>query len=496
MNRAPPHNEQAERGLISAMMESRDVLSECVDRITPWHFFIPAHQTIFDTLVELYKANKPIDLITFTDYLRDKNILDSVGGVSYVTEVYMLASTEASTAFAQQYREIVQEKYLLRSIITRCTEMIRVCYEEAIEMRQAVEQAQATLTEIIMESERADVFRHVKEGIPETLDRLETAHAHRGQASITGLATGVIDFDRMTGGLKPQQLIVVGARPSQGKTALAMNFAANLACKNMIPVGVFSMEMSFSEVVDRLFASMSGISLQRFRDGFLSEKDFRRAPEEASKIMDAPLWIDDTPALSITSFKARARLMKVRHRVQVIVVDYLQLMRSTSKRAEDARWLEITEISATLKAVSKELKIPIIACAQLNREAEQREFGKPKLSDLRESGSIEQDADIVVMLWRPERHIQHPKVENKKVAKLLGLKSADGIELWPPDDELTKGQVEERNRQIKEYAGFLVLKHRNGPVNNLRLRFIGELTRFENTTDKMWSNREEERQQV
>jgi replicative DNA helicase len=155
---------------------------------------------------------------------------------------------------------------------------------------------------------------------------------------------------------------------------------------------------------------MSGISLQRFRDGFLSEKDFRRAPEEASKIMDAPLWIDDTPALSITSFKARARLMKVRHRVQVIVVDYLQLMRSTSKRAEDARWLEITEISATLKAVSKELKIPIIACAQLNREAEQREFGKPKLSDLRESGSIEQDADIVVMLWRPERHIQHPKV--------------------------------------------------------------------------------------
>jgi replicative DNA helicase len=489
MMRMAPHSVEAEQGVLGSCMMDRQALAECIDRLSPECFYVSANRTIFIELGEQYQANEATDLITFTERLRQRNILDSVGGAAYVTTLFTFVPTAANV---QYYREIVRERYLLREIIARCTEIVRVCFEDQIEVREALEQTQAALTEIIIQAERPDVFRHIKEGVLDAMVRLEQAYAHRGQMAVSGLATGIIDFDRMTGGLKGQQLVIVGARPSQGKTALAMNFASNMALKNGTAVGVFSMEMSFQEVVDRLFCSTTGISLQRFRDGFMSETDFPRASEEAGKIMDAKIWIDDTPALSLSSFKARARLMKMRHKIEAIVVDYLQLMRSTTKRAEQARWLEITEISGTLKAVAKELNIPVICCAQLNREAEGREFGKPKLSDLRESGSIEQDADIVVLLWRPERHIQHPKTENKKVAKMLGLKDDDGVELW--GDDVAEHQIRERDRQIEEYAGFLVVKHRNGPVNNLRLRFIGKLTRFENVTEQSWSNNLTKRQ--
>jgi replicative DNA helicase len=236
--------------------------------------------------------------------------------------------------------------------------------------------------------------------------------------------------------------------------------------------------------------------LKRFREGDM--------PNAMRKMMIAPLWIDDSGALSISSFKARARLMRTRYGVKAIVVDYLQLMHSGSKRSQEARWLEITEISASLKATAKELGIPIICCAQLNREAEGREFGKPKLSDLRESGSIEQDADIVLLLWRPSRHIQHPKNEGikgekNKLAKLLHLKSPDGDDLWEEskdEERLTPEQIAERTDQIEEYAELILAKQRNGPVNNIRLRFVDEMTRFENVTKKSWSNRADERQET
>jgi replicative DNA helicase len=353
---------------------------------------------------------------------------------------------------------------------------------------------------------------HVREGVPVAVEQLAQAYAHRGQEAVVGLATGLIDLDRMTAGLREQQLVIVGARPSQGKTALAMNFAANMAVLNQVPVGVFSMEMSFQEVVNRLFANVTNISLQRFRDGMLDRetasdlKRFREGdmPNAMRKMMIAPLWIDDSGALSISSFKARARLMRTRYGVKAIVVDYLQLMHSGSKRSQEARWLEITEISASLKATAKELGIPIICCAQLNREAEGREFGKPKLSDLRESGSIEQDADIVLLLWRPSRHIQHPKNEGikgekNKLAKLLHLKSPDGDDLWEEskdEERLTPEQIAERTGQIEEYAELILAKQRNGPVNNIRLRFVDEMTRFENVTKKSWSNRADERQET
>jgi replicative DNA helicase len=283
-----------------------------------------------------------------------------------------------------------------------------------------------------------------------------------------------------------------------------------MAIQNGIPVGVFSMEMSYQEVVNRLFCSETNVSLQRFRDGFLtdflSNNYFKELEERSRNIGKAPIWIDDSPALSIASFKARSRLMRTRFGVQAIVVDYLHLMRSPTK--QEARWLEITEISASMKIVAKELGIPVICCAQLNREAESREFGKPKLSDLRESGSIEQDADIVILLWRPERHIQHPKNEDNKseknkLAKLLGLKDGSGDRLWRPEkkseeDPLTREQIKERTRQIDEYAELHLAKQRNGPVGEIRLRFLPEITRFEgiNVNEKDYSNNPREQQEI
>lgn len=495
---APPYSEEAEQGVLGSMiMSPREALPECMDRLGVNHFFIPRNQTVFAVLGELYQNRKAIDLITFTQELRDRNLLETVGGAGWVTSLFTFVPTAANLEY---YIDIVREKHVAREIIAKCTELVRIAYEEQTEISEALEKTQAALIQIIMESERPEVFRHVHEGVEEAMNQLKHAYKHRGQEAVNGLATGIIDFDRMTAGLRPQQLVILGARPSQGKTAMAMNLAAHMAAKNKVPVAVFSMEMSYQEIVNRLFSFETNISLQRFRDGMLSRDDYETLEEKAMRIGMAPIWIDDTPALSIASFRARARLLRTRYGVRAIIVDYLQLMHSNTKRSEEARWLEITEISGALKATAKELQIPIICCAQLNREAESRkgEFGKPKLSDLRESGSIEQDADIVALLWRPERHIANKRVDRRKLAIMLKLTLVeDGKRVWlgQEEKELTPEQIEARNEQIKSYAELILAKQRNGPVGEIRLRFEAEFTRFQNVTQRSWSNREDERQQ-
>jgi replicative DNA helicase len=523
VNGVLPHSQDAEMGVLGSMLQDRGALTEALDRLRPEHFFIPANRSTFIALGAFHRQEKKqaLDLITFTEALRngfrirqDPNDpgymlrIDEVGGAGYVTGLFTFVPTAANVDY---YLDIVRQKHVAREIIAKCTEIIRVARDEQAEIAQVLEQTQAALTQIIIETERPDVIVHVREGVTVAVEQLREAYKHRGDDAVVGLATGFFDLDRMTAGLREQQLVIVGARPSQGKTALAMNFASNMAVLNQVPVGVFSMEMSFQEIVNRIFANVTNISLQRFRDGMLDRETamelqhFQEGdmPDSMRKMMLAPLWIDDSPALSIASFKARARLMRTRYGVKAIVVDYLQLMHSQSKRSQEARWLEITEISGSLKATAKELEIPIICCAQLNREVEGREFGKPKLSDLRESGSIEQDADIVLLLWRPERHVQHKtnegvRGEKNKVAKLLHLKDQQGEKLWQEakdEDPLTEEQLKERTAQLQEYAELILAKQRNGPVNDIRLRFVDELTRFENVTKKSWSNREDERQE-
>jgi replicative DNA helicase len=528
IHRGPPHSVDAELGALASATLTREALCECLDKLTLDHFYVPAHQLIFSIFAEQQRKDKPLALPGLTQELMDgfpvEHLplpmargrlerggrpvisLEELGGAHYLTSVFTFIPTAAHVSY---YINILREKFIARTIIAKCTELVRVAYDEQTEIGEVLEQTQATLTEIIMQAEHPDIFRNLTEGVTALLEELEHRYHHRGDSAVAagGLATGFMDFDRMTYGLRPEQLIIIGARPSQGKTAMAMNMAYNIATLNEVPVGVFSMEMSYQEIIERMFCGKSGITINKFREGFLSDKEFEDAPDHGAKLGSTPIWIDDTPALTTSAFKARARLMKMKHKVRAIIVDYLQLMRSLSKRSQDARWIEVTEISGTLKAVAKELKVPVIVCCQLNREAEARDasFCKPKLSDLRESGSIEQDADVVVMLWRPDRHLAPPKFGKKQLARILHLKDDLDAPLWldEPNDNngqddkprLTTYQLAERDRQILEYAGFNVVKQRNGPVNDLRLRFIGNRTLFQNVTEKLYSNDPTKRQQ-
>lgn len=464
-----PHSTEAEQGTLGSMLISREAVSEAAGKINPEYFYVPAHQTIFQEMIAVKDGGKGIDLITFTQILRDKNLLETVGGAVYITSLFTFVPTAANIFY---YLEILRDKYILRQIIAAGTMAVRRAYEEQDEVNNLLDDVQASFTTLALDTRFRESMRHVSEGVDGTMGRLGIAFENRGENVVSGVATGFFDLDRRCSGFKPGQMIVVAARPSHGKTALAMNIAEHAAIEQKIAVAVFSMEMSFDELVDRLILSRAEISLQRMRDGKMSaERDFPRVAGVAATVGAAPIYIDDTPALRIFDFKARARRIKQQKDVGLIVVDYIQLMRSASKRAMENRVLEITEISGAIKAVAKELRIPIIVLAQLNRDAEKRSMGKPKLSDLRESGAIEQDADVVALLSRPIRHCDSEQDRINVAAKLK-----------IPVDEL------------KEYAEVNLAKQRNGPVGEIRLLFIDELTRFKNVTAQMWSNREDQRE--
>ena len=496
----PPYSQDAEMGVLGSMIMSREAIGECMDRLSVEHFYSPPLQTVFSVLCELYERGTPIDLITFTNELRDRKILESVGGAPGVTALFTFVPTAANVLY---YIDIVQDKFMARTIIAKCTECVRAAYDDQAEIAEVLEHTQAALTQIIIQSQQKETIRHVSEGEEAAYKSLERAWKHRGDQVIAGIATNFYDLDRMTTGLMPGQMVVLGARPSQGKTSLALNFAANIALTNKSPVGLFSLEMSYEQIWQRLLSYHSRISRQRWRDGFLSgEEDLPVAKVAAAEVSKAKLWIDDTPNLSVHQFRARARLMKIRFGVQVIVVDYVQIMAASKVRGGKDPRIEVNEISATLKSVAKELGIVVIACAQLNRNVEEREFGKPRMSDLKESGALEQDADCVAMLWRPVMHLES-RYHWAKLAHSLKLKGSDGKELFTLnektgklayDQTLTIEQEKERNQQIQEYAELILVKQRDGPVGNIRLRFLKDLTRFENVTTKEWSNNPEERQ--
>jgi replicative DNA helicase len=542
--RQPPHSVEAEIGVLGSATRSADALSACLDKLTIDHFYVPAHQLLFAVFAEQSRNNKPLVLTGLTQELMDgfpveelppaftrgrleRNgrpviSIEEVGGPAYLTQIFTAMETSAALDY---FAQIVREKFLARVVIARCTELVRVAYDELTEIGDVLEQAQSTLTEIIMQADRPDMFRDLKEGAQTALEKAEMSRQHR--ATLEGIGTGFHDFDRMTHGLRGGQLVIIGARPGQGKTSLAMNVALNMAKDlrkkhlkakeagrhlELGAVGVFSMEMSYQEIVDRMFCATAGISLEKFRGRLLSNAECDGAVEHAARLLQIPVLIDDTAAITIAMFKARARLMKVRNKVRAIIVDYVQLMRSLSRRAQDNLRVEVKEISGVLKATAKELDIPIIACCQLNREAEARDtsFCKPRLSDLAESGALEQDADIVTLLWRPERHLAPPKFGARALARVLQLKDEAGRALWlkEPDEKKSKRnggedddestlsvfQVSERDRQIREYAGFLVVKQRNGPVKDLRLRFVADQTLFQNVTKELWSNDPAKRQ--
>ena len=440
VHRTPPHSVEAEQGVLGSMLISpRETIAECVEKINEEYFYVPAHRTIYDVLVDLWNTRQGIDLITFTQVLRDRNLLDSVGGAAFVTNLFTFVPTAANV---QYYLEIVRDKYILRQIISAATESVRRAYEEQEEVDSLLDEVEQKIFDVGEDRFKGQMLS-MKDHAMQAIETIERLYERKG--SITGISTGFVEFDRMTSGLHPSEMVVIAARPSMGKTALAMNIAEYVAINEKLAVGVFSLEMSSQQLVQRMLCSRARVNLQRVRDGFLGERDFPSLTAAASKLAEARMFIDDSASLSILELRAKARRLKAQHDVSLIIVDYLQLLRSTTRRAQDNRQLEISEISAGLKALAKDLKIPVIVVAQLNRQPEQRTGGKPRLSDLRESGSIEQDADLVGLLVRPE--------------------------LYEEDEE---ARVEKAGE-----AELIIAKQRNGPVGEIPLTFLKEYTRFE-----------------
>ena len=440
VHRTPPHSVEAEQGVLGSMLISpHETIAECVEKINEEYFYVPAHRTIYDVLVDLWNTRQGIDLITFTQVLRDRNLLDSVGGAAFVTNLFTFVPTAANV---QYYLEIVRDKYILRQIISAATESVRRAYEEQEEVDSLLDEVEQKIFDVGEDRFKGQMLS-MKDHAMQAIETIEKLYERKG--SITGISTGFVEFDRMTSGLHPSEMVVIAARPSMGKTALAMNIAEYVAINEKLAVGVFSLEMSSQQLVQRMLCSRARVNLQRVRDGFLGERDFPSLTAAASKLAEAKMFIDDSASLSILELRAKARRLKAQHDVSLIIVDYLQLLRSTTRRAQDNRQLEISEISAGLKALAKDLKIPVIVVAQLNRQPEQRTGGKPRLSDLRESGSIEQDADLVGLLVRPE--------------------------LYEEDEE---ARVEKAGE-----AELIIAKQRNGPVGEIPLTFLKEFTRFE-----------------
>ncbi|HYY13287.1 MAG TPA: replicative DNA helicase, partial [Chthoniobacterales bacterium] len=440
IHRTPPHSIEAEQGVLGSMLISpRDTIAECVEKINADYFYVPAHQTIYNLLVDLWNKGEAIDLITFTQALRDRNLLEAVGGPAFVTSLFTFVPTAANISY---YLDIVRDKFVLREIITAATESVRRAYEEQDEVSNLLDEVEQKIFAVGEDRFKGQMLS-MKDQVMGAIEAIEKLYERKG--GITGISTGLVEFDRMTSGMHAAEMIVIAGRPSMGKTALAMNIAEHVAINEKLPVGVFSLEMSSQQLVQRLLCSRARVNLQKVRDGFLAERDFPSLTAAAAKLAEAKIFIDDSAALDILALRAKARRLKAQQNVQLIVVDYLQLLRSLSRRAQDNRQLEISEISAGLKGLAKELKIPVIVVAQLNRQPEQRSGGKPRLSDLRESGAIEQDADLVGLLVRPE--------------------------IYEEDEEARAEKAGE--------AELIIAKQRNGPVGEIPLTFLKEFTRFE-----------------
>ena len=443
IHRTPPHSTEAEQGVLGSMFISpRDAIAECVEKINEEYFYVPAHRTIYSALVDLWNVGQAIDLITFTQVLRDRNLLEAVGGASFVTSLYTFVPTAANVGY---YLEIVRDKYILRQIIAAATESVRRAYEEQDEVDNLLDEVEQKIFAVGEDRFKGQTLS-MKDQVMEAIETIEKLYERKG--GITGISTGFIEFDRMTSGLHPAEMIVIAARPSMGKTAFAMNIAEHVAIQEKLAVAVFSLEMSSQQLVQRLLCSRARVNLKKVRDGFLGERDFSSLTSSASKLAEAKMFIDDSAGLTILELRAKARRLKAQHDIRLIVVDYLQLLRSTSRRGQENRQIEISEISAGIKGLAKELNIPIIVVAQLNRNPENRtgdSKGRPRLSDLRESGSIEQDADLVGLLVR----------------------------------EAYYADTDEEKEEAAGNADLIISKQRNGPIGDIPLTFLSEFTRFE-----------------
>ena len=444
--RVPPQALQVEQSVLGAMLLERDAIPKTIEILPAGSFYTERHNAIYEAILSLFERGNPVDLITLGDELKRRGKLEDMGGAYYLTE---LTSTVATAANVEYHARIISEKSILRNLIETMTSVISRAYDPSADAFELMDEAESDIFRI-SDSQLRRSGVSMQEVLKETLTRLESIHGREG--GITGVASGFKRIDQMTGGWQPSDLIIIAARPSMGKTAFALAVARNAALdpENPIGVAIFSLEMSAAQLAQRLLTSEARVDAQSARTGRLNDDDWPRLARAAGRLSEAPIYIDDTPALTILELRAKCRRLKAEHDIGLVVVDYLQLMRGSGMGKNSNREQEIAHISRSLKGLAKELDVPVIALSQLSRAVETRGGDKrPQLSDLRESGSIEQDADVVAFIYRAERY---------------------GI------------TVDENGNSTEGLAEFIISKQRNGPIGDISLAFIRQHARFENLT--------------
>jgi replicative DNA helicase len=432
--RVPPHNLEAETSVLGAILLNNDVLARIVDALDREDFYRTGHRLLYETMLNLSEKGSAIDLVTVTEALRQKGLLEKAGGAAYLSS---LTSQVPSAENAEHYARIVREKSILRKLIWISTEIASEGYDADSEVGEYLDKAEKAIFEITARNMRRP-FSVVKDILRDTFARIEELYERKDL--VTGVPSGYHDLDQLTAGLQPSDLIIVAGRPGMGKTSFVLNIAQYAAIEGGVPVAFFSLEMSKEQLVMRLLCSEARVDSHRLRRGMLRDSDWPKLTRAAGAPAEAPIYIDDTAAISTLEVRAKARRLKSEANVGLIIVDYLQLMRA--KGSYDVREQEISEISRSLKALAKELHVPVIALSQLNRGVESRSDKRPMISDLRESGAIEQDADVIMFIYRDE-------IYNKE----------------SPD---------------KGIAEIIVGKQRNGPTDTVKLAFLSEFTAFEN----------------
>lgn len=432
--RIPPQNVEAEQAVLGAMLLSHDAVIVAMEKLQSQDFYRDVHRIIFEAMEHLHRENKEIDVITLPDELKRMKKLDDVGGLEYVLNLPNLVGSAANIEY---YANIVAEKSLARNLISTCTELTTEAYDGQKETEAILDDAERRILQLSDTKNRGD-FASVGAVVEVTLDKITKLYENK--AGLTGLPTGFRDLDRMTSGLQPSDLILVAARPSMGKTAFTLNIAQNVGVRQHKTVAFFSLEMSQEQLVQRLLCQIAHIDSQKLRTGQLnSDEEWTRLTDACDKLYESPIYIDDTPGISVAEMRSKARRLKSEHGLDLIIVDYLQLMQG---RNAESRQQEISEISRSLKALARELKVPLIALSQLSRSVESRQDKRPMLSDLRESGALEQDADIVSFLYREDYYDK--ETENQHITEVI------------------------------------LAKHRNGPVGSVKLYFKNEFTLFLN----------------
>jgi len=427
VNKVPPHSEEAEVCVLGSILIDKDAIVTVAEFLRPEHFYKEANSLIYKAILDLYEERKPIDIVTLKEKLKKQKSLTRVGGSSYLTS---LVNAVPTAAHVEQYGRIVKDNYTKRELIAAAGKISEGAFDDSREAGQVLDQAEQMIFALSQKYLRR-VFMPIKEALRESFDRLDELHKKAG--SLRGVPTGFKDLDDTLAGMQDSNLLILAARPGMGKTALALNIAQHVAVSEGLPVGFFSLEMSKEELVDRLLVNQADIDAWRLKTGRLEEEDFSKLSEAMGELAEAPLFIDDTPALSVLEMRTKARRLMAEQGLRLIIVDYLQLMRSV--RQFDNRVQEVSAISQGLKNLARELKVPVLTVSQLSRAVEQRGKKKPQLADLRESGAIEQDADVVMFLWRPD------------------------------EEEMEAMELD-------------VAKHRNGPLRSIPLYWRGDRIRF------------------